>query len=137
MARIETLTESFAMPRIPFPDGFDFGVATSAFQIEGAWNEDGKGPSIWDTFSHTPGKVFGDVPGGEVAVNHYHRFREDVAIMKDLGLDSYRFSLSWPRILPEGTGALNQKGLDFYKRLIDELHAADISPNVTLYHWDL
>jgi len=125
------------MPTISFPDDFTFGVATSAFQIEGAWNEDGKGPSIWDTFSHTPGKVWRDIPGGEVAVDHYHRYREDVALMKDLGIHSYRFSLSWPRIIPAGTGAVNQAGLDFYKRLIDELHAADISPNVTLYHWDL
>ncbi|MER3387812.1 MAG: GH1 family beta-glucosidase [Microcella pacifica] len=125
------------MPRISFPDGFDFGVATSAYQIEGAWNLDGKGPSIWDTFSHTPGKVWRDIPGGDVAVDHYHRFRDDVALMKDLGLDSYRFSLSWSRIMPEGAGAVNQAGLDFYKRLIDELRTAGISPNVTLYHWDL
>lgn len=125
------------MPRITFPRDFQFGVATSAFQIEGAWDLDGKGPSIWDTFSHTPGKVWRDEPGGEVAVDHYHRFREDVAIMKDLGLDTYRFSLSWPRLLPEGTGRVNQAGLDFYKRLLDELDDAGIASNVTLYHWDL
>ncbi len=135
-ARIETLTESSVMPRISFPKDFAFGVATSAFQIEGAWNEDGKGPSIWDTFGHTPGKVWRDIPG-DIAVDHYHRYRDDIAIMRDLGLDSYRFSLSWPRILPEGTGRVNQAGLDFYKRLIDELHNANITPNVTLYHWDL
>lgn len=124
------------MPTIRFPDAFQFGVATSAFQIEGAWNEDGKGRSIWDTFGHTPGKVWRDIPG-DVAVDHYHRFREDIAIMRDLGVDSYRFSLSWPRILPEGTGRVNRAGLDFYHRLVDGLLEAGIDPNVTLYHWDL
>jgi beta-glucosidase len=119
-----------------FPESFEFGVATSAFQIEGAWNEDGKGPSIWDTFGHTPGKVFQDIPG-DIAADHYHRFRSDVEIMKSLGLDSYRFSFSWPRILPDGTGSVNQKGLDFYRALVDELLDAGISPNATLYHWDL
>jgi beta-glucosidase len=122
--------------RLQFPAGFDFGVATSAFQIEGAWNEDGKGPSIWDTFGHTPGKVAGDVPGDRGA-DHYHRYKEDVALMKDIGITSYRFSLSWPRLMPEGRGPVNQKGIDFYSRLIDELLAAGIQPNVTLYHWDL
>lgn len=124
------------MPTIRFPDGFQFGAATSAFQIEGAWDEDGKGASIWDTFGHTPGKVWRDIPG-DIAVDHYHRFREDVALMKELGLDSYRFSLSWARILPEGSGPVNRAGLDFYHRLVDDLLAAGISPNVTLYHWDL
>ncbi|CAN5361978.1 GH1 family beta-glucosidase [soil metagenome] len=121
---------------INFARDFQFGVATSAFQIEGAWDQDGKGPSIWDTFSQTPGKVHNDVPGN-VAVDHYHRFPDDVRIMKDLGIDSYRFSLSWARLMPEGTGAVNQKGVDFYNRLLDELAEADIAPNVTLYHWDL
>ena len=121
---------------INFSRDFQFGVATSAFQIEGAWDQDGKGPSIWDTFSQTPGRVHNDVPGN-VAVDHYHRFPEDVRIMKDLGIDSYRFSLSWARLLPEGTGAVNQKGVDFYNRLLDELAEAGIAPNVTLYHWDL
>lgn len=124
------------MPTTMFPDDFEFGVATSAFQIEGAWNEDGKGPSIWDVFGHTPGKVKDDVPGDRGA-GHYHRFREDVAFMKHLGVDSYRFSLSWPRLLPEGTGRANPAGLDFYDRLIDALLEAGIAPNVTLYHWDL
>lgn len=124
------------MAKLQFPAGFDFGVATSAFQIEGAWNEDGKGPSIWDTFGHTPGKVHLDIPGDRGA-DHYHRYREDVALMQQLGISSYRFSLSWSRLLPEGRGRVNQAGIDFYSRLIDELLAAGIQPNVTLYHWDL
>jgi len=124
------------LPKLQFPAGFDFGVATSAFQIEGAWNEDGKGPSIWDTFGHIPGKVHGDIPGDRGA-DHYHRYREDVALMRDIGITSYRFSLSWSRLIPEGRGPINQKGIDFYSRLIDELLAAGIQPNVTLYHWDL
>jgi beta-glucosidase len=119
-----------------FPEGFLFGVATSAYQIEGAWDEDGKGPSIWDTFSQTPGRVADDVPG-DVAVDHYHRYREDVALMRELGIPAYRFSLSWARLLPEGTGRPNPRGIAFYDRLIDELLAAGIDPNVTLYHWDL
>ncbi|MFF4028806.1 GH1 family beta-glucosidase [Streptomyces sviceus] len=119
-----------------FPPDFVFGTATSAFQIEGAWNKDGKGPSIWDTFGHTPGKVHLDIPG-DVAVDHYHRYREDIALLRELGVDSYRFSLSWPRILPEGTGRVNRAGLDFYRRLVDELLEAGISPLATLYHWDL
>src|ERR1700712_5209291 len=120
----------------PLPRSFEFGAATSAYQIEGAWNEDGKGPSIWDTFSQAPGHVFNDIPGN-IAVDHYHRYAEDVRIMKDLGLDSYRFSLAWSRLLPDGIGAVNEKGVAFYDRLIDELLEAGISPNVTLYHWDL
>lgn len=124
------------MPSFRFPRDFRFGVATSAFQIEGAWNEDGKGPSIWDTFSQTPGKVWRDVPG-TTAVDHYHRFREDIEIMRDLGIESYRFSLSWSRLLPDGTGRVNPAGVDFYHRLLDALEQAEIAPNVTLYHWDL
>lgn len=119
-----------------FPDDFVFGVATSAYQIEGAWNEDGKGPSIWDTFTHTPGKVHRDIPG-DTAVDHYHRWREDVDLLRLLGIPSYRFSLSWPRLLPEGTGRPNPRGIEFYDRLIDRLLEAGIEPNVTLYHWDL
>ncbi|RSM43172.1 beta-glucosidase [Amycolatopsis balhimycina DSM 5908] len=119
-----------------FPPDFVFGTATSAFQIEGAWNTDGKGPSIWDTFGHTPGKVHRDIPG-DVAADHYHRYREDIALLRQLGCGSYRFSMSWPRILPEGTGRVNRAALDFYRRLVDELLDAGISPLVTLYHWDL
>jgi beta-glucosidase len=119
-----------------FPNGFYWGVATSAYQIEGAWNEDGKGPSIWDTFAHTPGKIKnGDT--GDVANDHYHRYKEDVALMKDIGATAYRFSIAWPRIFPQGTGTPNPKGVDFYKRLTDELRAKGIEPFATLYHWDL
>jgi beta-glucosidase len=119
-----------------FPDGFHWGVATSAYQVEGAWNEDGKGASIWDTFAHTPGNIR-DGSTGDVANDHYHRYREDVALMKSIGATAYRFSIAWPRIFPEGTGQPNQKGVDFYNRLVDELLAAGIEPFATLYHWDL
>ncbi|HET6675371.1 MAG TPA: family 1 glycosylhydrolase [Nitrospiraceae bacterium] len=119
-----------------FPSGFFWGTATSAYQIEGAWNEDGKGPSIWDTYAHTPGKIR-DGSTGDVANDHYHRYKEDVALMKDLGATAYRFSISWPRIFPNGTGEPNAKGLDFYSRLVDELVGAGIEPFPTLYHWDL
>jgi beta-glucosidase len=119
-----------------FPDGFYWGTATSAYQIEGAWDEDGKGASIWDTYAHTPGKIKnGDT--GDVANDHYHRYKEDVALMRDMGVNAYRFSIAWPRIFPEGTGQPNQKGLDFYRRLVDELLTAGIEPFATLYHWDL
>ncbi len=121
---------------ITFPENFIWGAATASYQIEGAWNEDGKGESIWDRFSHTPGKIErGD--SGDVACDHYHRWREDIALMKELGLHAYRFSVSWPRVLPEGRGRLNPAGLDFYARLVDGLLAAGITPFVTLYHWDL
>src|SRR5262245_62376403 len=119
-----------------FPKGFYWGTATPSYQIEGAWNEDGKGPSIWDTYAHTPGKIKnGDT--GDVANDHYHRYKEDVKLMKDLGATAYRFSICWPRIFPEGVGQPNAKGLDFYSRLVDELKAAGIEPFATLYHWDL
>ncbi|GAA4918538.1 GH1 family beta-glucosidase [Streptomyces coeruleoprunus] len=119
-----------------FPPGFLWGAATAAYQIEGAAAEGGRTPSIWDTFSHTPGKVFGGHTG-DVAVDHYHRFRDDVRLMKDLGLSAYRFSVSWSRVQPTGRGPAVQRGLDFYRELVDELLAAGISPALTLYHWDL
>lgn len=119
-----------------FPEGFLWGAATSAYQIEGGWNADGRSPSIWDTFSHTPGKTKNGETG-DVACDHYHRWAEDVALMRDLGLKAYRFSVSWPRILPEGRGRVNQAGLDFYGRLVDALLEAGILPMLTLYHWEL
>ena len=125
-----------AFPDIALPEGFILGTAASAYQIEGAWNVDGKGPSIWDTYTSQPGKTAGSVSGRD-GVDHYHRFAEDIRHMQTIGLDSYRFSLSWPRLLPEGTGPVNQAGVDFYDRLIDALLAAGIQPNITLYHWDL
>ncbi len=119
-----------------FPAAFIWGAATASYQIEGAWNEDGKGESIWDRFSHTPGKIRnGDT--GDVACDHYHRWPEDVALMKDLGLRAYRFSISWPRLLPHGQGRVSPAGVDFYNRLVDGLLEAGIEPFVTLYHWDL
>lgn len=119
-----------------FPEGFLWGAATASYQIEGAADEDGKGPSIWDTFSHTPGKIItGET--GDVACDHYHRYQQDVALMQSLGLKAYRFSVSWPRVLPTGRGQINQAGLDFYDRLVDTLLAANITPFLTLYHWDL
>jgi beta-glucosidase len=119
-----------------FPKGFLWGAATSAYQIEGAWNEDGRGESIWDRFSKTSGKVLnGDT--GDIACDHYHRYKDDIKLMKELGLKAYRFSISWPRIFPQGRGEVNQLGLDFYDRLVDELLNAEIEPFVTLYHWDL
>lgn len=121
---------------LALPRGFDFGVATSAYQIEGAWDVDGRGPSVWDTFSQTPGMVLGDVPGDN-GVRHYERMESDVELLRWLGVDSYRFSLSWSRILPDGVGTLNQRGVDFYRRLLDRLEDAGISPSITLYHWDL
>ncbi|WP_220195985.1 GH1 family beta-glucosidase [Ktedonospora formicarum] len=119
-----------------FPKGFLWGAATASYQIEGAIKEDGRGPSIWDEFSATPGKVF-QGHTGEVATDHYHRVPEDIVLMKELGLSAYRFSIAWPRVLPQGRGAINAAGLDFYERLVDELLAHGIAPFVTLYHWDL
>jgi beta-glucosidase len=119
-----------------FPQGFLWGVATSAYQIEGAAREDGRGESIWDRFSRVPGKVL-DGSTGDVACDHYHRYREDVLLMQKLGIRAYRFSIAWPRILPDGTGRIEPRGLDFYSRLVDALLEAGIEPVPTLYHWDL
>jgi beta-glucosidase len=119
-----------------FPADFTFGAATASYQIEGAWDEDGRGPSIWDTFSHTPGLVEGG-DTGDVADDHYHRLDEDLDLMASLNLDAYRFSISWSRIIPTGSGAVNQAGIDFYSRLVDGLIARGIKPIATLYHWDL
>jgi len=119
-----------------FPEEFIWGAATAAYQIEGAWAEDGKGESIWDRFSHTTGRVKGAATG-DIACDSYHRYKEDVALLKALNLTSYRFSISWPRVLPDGGGVPNSKGLDYYKRLADALLEAKIRPLCTLYHWDL
>ncbi|MFF5447628.1 GH1 family beta-glucosidase [Streptomyces sp. NPDC012888] len=134
------MTSTDALPRpgatLRFPEHFRWGTATAAYQIEGAADEDGRTPSIWDTFSRTPGKVRnGDT--GDIAADHYHRVSEDVALMRQLGVSDYRFSLAWPRVQPTGRGPALQKGLDFYRRLTDELRAAGIRPVATLYHWDL
>ena len=127
-----------ADPHAParFPKDFAWGTATSAYQIEGAVDEDGRGRSIWDIFAHTPGKIE-DNSTGDRANEHYHRYKEDVRLIRDLGVRHYRFSIAWPRVFPDGTGAPNPKGLDFYNRLIDELLANGIEPYATLYHWDL
>ncbi|MFC4067242.1 GH1 family beta-glucosidase [Actinoplanes subglobosus] len=134
-----TVTSTSAQPAstgITFPDGFVWGTATASYQIEGAAREDGRGPSIWDTFSRTPGKVHAGHTG-DVACDHYHRYAEDVALMAGLNLGAYRFSVAWPRVRPDGTGPVNTRGLDFYDRLTDELLGKGIDPVVTLYHWDL
>ena len=121
---------------IQFPADFVWGAATASYQIEGAAHEDGRGESIWDRFCATPGKVRnGDT--GAIACDFYHRYPEDVALMRELGIDAFRFSIAWPRILPDGRGRVNHAGLDFYDRLVDELLASGIHPFVTLYHWDL
>jgi beta-glucosidase len=119
-----------------FPNEFLWGTATSSYQIEGAVKEDGRGPSIWDRFTHLPGKII-DRTTGDVANDHYHRYKEDVQLIKSLGAKAYRFSIAWPRIFPTGSGTPNAKGLDFYQRLLDELLANGIEPFATLYHWDL
>ena len=129
MSEIETLGRRF-------PANFLFGAATAAYQIEGAYDADGKGPSIWDTFTRVPGAIStGET--GDVACDHYHRWREDVALIHSLGLNAYRFSVSWPRVIPDGTGAVNERGLEFYERLVEALLERGIRPFVTLYHWDL
>ncbi len=124
------------MKRSDFPSDFVWGTATSAYQIEGAVCEDGRGPSIWDTFSHTPGKTRGGHTG-DVACDHYHRYLTDIGLMRSLGLNAYRFSVAWPRIFPQGRGAPNPKGLAFYDRLVDALLESGLEPWLTLYHWDL
>lgn len=119
-----------------FPKGFLWGSATAAYQVEGAFNEDGRKPTIWDTFSKTPGKTVNGATG-DVSTDHYHRYKEDIQLMKNLGVKSYRFSIAWSRVFPDGTGAPNPKGLDFYNKLVDELLKNGIQPFATLYHWDL
>jgi beta-glucosidase len=118
-----------------FPSDFVWGAATASYQIEGAAHEDGRGESVWDRFCATPGKVRGG-DNGDVACDFYHRYRDDVKLMKELGIDAFRFSVAWPRVLPQGRGTVNEAGLDFYDRLVDELLANDIEPFVTLFHWD-
>ncbi len=124
------------MNALSFPSDFLFGAATSAYQIEGAHDADGKGPSIWDQFVQQPGRI-ADGTTGQTACDHYRRYREDVALMAHLNLQAYRFSIAWPRVMPEGEGRINERGLDFYSRLVDELLEQDIIPFATLYHWDL
>ena len=119
-----------------FPDDFIWGAATAAYQIEGGWDEGGKGPSIWDVWTLVDGNV-ADGSTGQVACDSYHKYREDVQLLKDMGLNSYRFSISWSRILPEGTGRINPEGVEYYRDLINLLLASDITPVVTIYHWDL
>uniref|UniRef100_A0A7C2GF36 Beta-glucosidase n=1 Tax=Dictyoglomus thermophilum TaxID=14 RepID=A0A7C2GF36_DICTH len=124
------------MAKLVFPKEFLWGAATASYQIEGAWNEDGKGESIWDRFAHTPGTIY-ENQNGDIACDHYHRYEEDVELMAEIGLKAYRFSISWPRIFPEGRGKLNPKGVYFYEKLIDKLLEKNIKPAITLYHWDL
>lgn len=131
--RLETYLPS---PALHFPSDFLFGVATAAYQIEGAASKDGRGPSIWDTFSHQPGKVLGG-DTGDVACDHYHLWEQDLDLIASLGVDAYRLSIAWPRIYPQGDGPLNQPGIDFYSRLLDGCKARNIKTYVTLYHWDL
>lgn len=138
MSSADELAEERAQPAsrsLRLPPNFLIGAATAAYQIEGAIHEDGRGDSTWDEFTRRPGKIL-DGSDGSVATDHYHRFREDVALMKDLGIDTYRFSIAWPRIQPDGRGPANTAGLDFYDRLIDELLDAGIKPMATLFHWD-
>jgi beta-glucosidase len=130
------MTSSAAPSLLPFPPGFHWGAATSAYQIEGAAQAEGRGPSMWDTFAHTSGRI-ADHSTGDVACDHYHRMVDDVALMRELGHNAYRFSIAWPRVLPQGRGVVNLPGLDFYDRLVDQLLAQGLAPYATLYHWDL
>jgi len=118
------------------PSDFIWGAATAAYQIEGAWDEDGKGENIWDRFSHTPGNISGG-DTGDIACDHYHRWQDDINLMKEISLQAYRFSISWSRLIPEGCGEVNQAGIDFYSQLVDKLLENEIEPYLTLYHWDL
>src|ERR1700744_6422915 len=122
--------------KLGFPAGFTWGAATAAYQIEGAATVDGRGPSVWDTFSHTPGKVRGG-DTGDIACDFYNRSEADLDLVKSLGMAAFRFSISWSRVQPTGTGPVNQAGLDFYRRLVDDLHAREIPPAITIFHWDL
>src|SRR5699024_4836697 len=124
------------MGTLKMPENFLWGSASAAYQIEGAYDEDGKGLSNWDEFVRIPGKTFKETTG-DVAVDHYHRYQEDIALMAEMGLKTYRFSISWPRIFPAGKGEVNQAGVDFYEKVIDECLKYGIEPMVTLYHWDL
>ena len=123
-------------PGAAYPPGFKFGVATAAYQIEGAWDEDGRGESIWDRFCHTSGAIVGGETG-DVACDHYHRWRADLDLIAAMRIESYRFSISWPRVQPDGRGALNRRGVRFYRRLVEGLLERGIEPMPTLYHWDL
>ena len=135
-ATASAVKQTAAIDGAGFPSGFWWGTATASYQLEGAANEDGRKPSVWDTFCRIPGKVEnGDT--GDIACDHYHRYEEDVKLMADLGVKHYRFSIAWPRIIPDGRGAVNEKGVDFYKRLTDCLHKSGITPHATLFHWDL
>ena len=131
-----TQMQEAAAGSLQFPPGFVWGAATAAYQVEGAVTEDGRGPSIWDTFSHTPGAI-ADGTTGDVAADHYHLYAEDVGLMAEIGLRAYRFSVAWSRIVPTGSGEVNHKGIDFYSRLVDALLEQGITPVATLYHWDL
>ena len=136
MARAQSTESAAPTAGFKFPEGFLWGSATASYQVEGAVKADGRGVSIWDTFSHTPGKTHnGDT--GDVADDDYHRYKEDIALMKELGLKTCRFSIAWPRIFPNGTGQPNQKGIDHYSRFVDSLLEAGVQPYCTLYHWDL
>ncbi len=121
---------------MPFPKDFVWGAATSSIQIEGAVNEDGKGKNIWDIFSHQSGKIK-DGTNVDIACDHYHRYKEDIELMEKIGIKAYRFSIDWSRVLPNGTGEINQKGLNYYSNLVDTLLEHNIEPYVTLYHWEL
>ena len=129
-------TSVSSIEKARFPEGFLWGTATASYQVEGAWNEDGKGESIWDRFTHTPGKVRGGVTG-DVACDHYHLYKQDIALARRLNQKSQRFSISWPRVQPSGTGDPTKKGLDHYSRFVDTLLEAGIRPWCTMYHWDL